>query len=238
MRHFLPQAGFATLLRGLLAVAALAMALSGAVVFESTNASERGLNAAQAAVREPDLNLRGRKLLRAGEIIEHSWARPAAWHPGAQEALSWTYAALATQFPRSDFGAESIAMAQRSLTRAPVQPAPWARLALFDAEGQGNALCDAHTCLERSWEAVEMTPLDTYCLRLRLGHDLGLVGGPGDPRIVQLTKMRVAADAMQECVSFLTAPEIVQIMLVREAEALDRYKRERQTGRQPSRYYN
>lgn len=220
-------------LRWVFCVSALAMALGSAMVFESSRAATSALASAQAALLEGDQNARVGDLLSAAHMVENSWARPGAWHAGAQEALSWTYAALDAQAPDSDFRARSILNAERTIFRAPIQPAPWARLAAFDVEGDANAICAADACLARSWLAVEMAPLATYCTRLRLGHELGLVGGADDPRIQALARVNVRPEALAQCLNYLRREELLDALLQQQLQSAERMRIARETGVSP-----
>lgn len=220
-------------LRWVFCVSALAIALGSAMVFESSRAATSALASAQAALLNGDQNARVGDLLSAADMVENSWARPGAWHAGAQEALSWTYAALDAQAPGGDFRARSILNAERTIFRAPIQPAPWARLAAFDVEGDANAICAADACLARSWLAVEMAPLATYCTRLRLGHELGLVGGGDDPRVQALTRVNVRPEALAQCLNYLRRDELLNVLLQQQLQSAERMRIARETGVSP-----
>ena len=229
----LSKRDFVIVLRALLCVAATAMTISAAMVFEAARATATGIRAAQTALAAPDVDARASGLMEAAEAVEASWAQPREWHAGAQEVLSWSYGVLAAQVPESDFVQRSINAAQRSVFRSPLQAPAWARLAQFSAGGMPNALCDATTCLERSWEAVELAPLSTYCARLRLGAELGLVHGATDERVLALTRVHVLPDSLMNCVSFLGQEEMFSVMLAQQAESAARMEAARQTGRSP-----
>lgn len=229
----LSKRDFVIVLRALLCVAATAMTISAAVVFEAARATASGIRAAQAALTAADADARASGLMEAAEAVEASWAQPREWHAGAQEVLSWSYGVLASQVPDSDFAERSINAAQRSVFRSPLQAPAWARLAQFAAAGMPNALCSARTCLERSWEAVELAPLSTYCARLRLGAELGLVHGAEDERVLALTRVHVPPENLMNCVSFLDQEEMFNVMLRQQTESAARMAAARQTGRSP-----
>lgn len=224
---------FVIVLRGLLCVAAAAMAISSVMVFEAARATAAGIRAAQTALAQTNPNARASSMMQAAEAVEASWAQPREWHAGAQEVLSWSYGVLASQVVESDFAERSVMAAQRSVFRSPLQPTAWARLAQFDASGVQNDLCDATICLQRSWRAVEMAPLATYCPRLRLGADLGLVRGPEDERIIALTRVHVLPEALTNCISFLDQEEMLQVMLRQQFESAETLRAAQQTGRSP-----
>ncbi len=232
-RASLVPATYVTVLRWLFCATALVMALGSALVFEASRTATNALAAAHAALRDDDQNARVGQLLAAAQIIDNSWARPAAWHAGAQEALSWTYAALDAQTPESDFRARAIVNAERAVFRAPIQPAPWARLAAYDLEGDRNNLCDVRDCLAHSWAAVEMAPLATYCTRLRLSHELGLVGGADDPRALALTRVNVPPDALAQCLDYLPRDALLHVLLEQQLQSAARMQIARETGVSP-----
>lgn len=209
------------------------MALGSALVFEASRTTTNALAVAHAALGDEDPNVRAGQLLAAAQIIEDSWARPSAWHAGAQEALSWTYAALGAQTPEGDFRQRSILNAERTIYRAPIQPAPWTRLAAFDIGGDRNNLCDANDCLVYSWRAVEMAPLATYCTRLRLGHDLGLVGGADDPRALALTRVNVPPENLAQCLDYLPRDALLHVLMQQQLQSAERIQIARETGVSP-----
>lgn len=229
----LSKRDFVIVLRALLCVAAAAMTISAAMVFEAARSTASGIRAAQTALAASDADARASGLMEAAEAIEASWAQPREWHAGAQEVLSWSYGVLAAQVPDSDFAERSINAAQRSVFRSPLQAPAWARLAQFAAASMPNALCDTQTCLERSWNAVELAPLSTYCARLRLGSELGLVNGPEDERVLALTRVHMEPENLMTCVSFLDQEDMFNVLLRQQAESAARMQAARQNGRSP-----
>lgn len=212
---------------------ALAMALSAAFVAESARAAAVATREVANALHAATPEARATGLVQAAEAVEASWARPAAWHPGALEAQSWAYFALAPTDADGLFAARSINSAQRSLWRAPVQSTAWVRLAEFDDRGRPNSVCDARTCLERSWRAVPLAPLGTMCARLQLGHALHIVAGPDDPRIALMTRLPMSRQALSECASFLGEAEMFHLMMLQEEAYAEHERRSEETGRSP-----
>ncbi|WP_135211406.1 hypothetical protein [Vitreimonas flagellata] len=225
---------YGRVLRAVFCVAALGMAAGGALVFEAAYSTNTALAAAHSALAQDEGPARTSALLLAANSIESNWARPGGWHAGAQEAVSWTYAALAAQMPENtDFRDRAVLNAERTLSRAPIQPAPWARLAAYDLAGQRNGLCDAEDCLAYSWRAQEMAPLATYCARLQMGHQLGLVGGAEDPRLLALTRVPVTPEALRACMDYLPADAVYQVLLVQQWQSAERLRRAHEAGISP-----
>lgn len=225
---------YGRVLRAVFCVAALGMAAGGALVFEAAYSTNTALAAAHGALAHDEGPARTSALLLAANSVESNWARPAAWHAGAQEAVSWTYAALAAQMPENtDFRDRAVLNAERTLSRAPIQPAPWARLAAYDLAGERNGLCDAADCLAYSWSAQEMAPLATYCARLQMGHQLGLVGGADDPRLLALTRVPVTPEALRVCVDYLPADAVYQVLLIQQWQSAERLRIAHEAGISP-----
>ena len=229
---------FPAALRALVCLAALAMAASAGFVFAAARAAEAAFNQAQAALEFETPAARGRALRAGVAMIRESRARPGDWHAGAQETLSWSYAALAEIERGSDQIRDSIEAAEQSLARAPLQPNAWARLAAFSAGGATNRLCAAQDCLARSWRAVPLARYDLHCARLRLGHNLGLVEGPGHEQIQLLTRVRLERENFLACLAFLSPEQSFQALIDRNAEASLRQARERAAGRSPSPFFD
>lgn len=225
---------YGRVLRAVFCTAALGMAAGGALVFEAAYSTNTALAAAHRALAQDEGPARTSALLLAANSIESNWARPATWHAGAQEAVSWTYAALAAQMPENtDFRDRAVLNAERTLSRAPIQPAPWARLAAYDLAGERNGLCAAEECLAHSWRAVEMAPLATYCARLQMGHQLGLVGGAEDPRLLALTRVPVTPETLRACVDYLPADAVYQVLLVQQWQSAERLRIAHEAGVSP-----
>jgi hypothetical protein len=225
---------YARILRAVFCVAALGMAVGGVMVFEAAHSTGTALAAAHRALTQDEGPARTSALLLAANTIESNWAQPAAWHAGAQEAVSWSYAALAAQMPdNTDFRDRAVLNAERTLSRAPIQPAPWARLAAYDLAGERNGLCAAEDCLAHSWRAVEMAPLATYCARLQMGHQLGLVGGADDPRLLALTRVPVTPDALRACVDYLPGDAVYQVLLIQQWQSAERLRIAHEAGISP-----
>jgi hypothetical protein len=225
---------YARVLRALFCIAALGMSVGGALVFEAAHSTISALAAARSALTQDEGSARTSALLLAANSIESNWARPATWHAGAQEAASWSYAALAAQMPdNADFRDRAVLNAERTLSRAPIQPAPWARLAAYDLAGERNGLCTAEECLASSWRAVEMAPLAIYCARLEMGHQLGLVGGADDPRLLALTRVPVTPEALRACVDYLRADAVYQVLLIQQWQSAERLRTAHEAGISP-----
>ena len=84
-----------------------------------------------------------------------------------------------------------------------------------------------------------MAPLSVYCPRLRLGHDLGLVGAADDPRILALTKVPMPPETLAQCLDFLSRDDLFRVLLQQERESAARMQAARETGISPyTRPYN
>ncbi|HVK81648.1 MAG TPA: hypothetical protein VM915_13665 [Verrucomicrobiae bacterium] len=214
------------ILRTLFCVVAIAMSAGGAMVWDASRATASALQAAHGAMQNEDESARVVDLVSATHVIESAWSRPGAWHAGAQEALSWTYAALDAQAANDDFLELSILNAERTVSRAPIQPAPWTRLAVFDLDGTPNGWCRADECLAMSWLAVELAPLPNYCARLQLAHELGLGGGADDPRVQVLTRLPLTADTLGQCLSYMSQQQRLQALLQQHWQSTERTRAE------------
>jgi hypothetical protein len=211
-------AGF--IVRTLAASAAAAIAFGAAIVFEAAAKTELAVKQAHAAADMTDAQQRSATFDSAAALIETSWARPAAWHAGSLEALSWLRAQQGA-FERAEDAAS------RSLRLDPVQPAAWARLAALAETGTHVRDCDTQECLERSWRAAKMTDPTTACARLELAYRAGLLA-PRDERILWTAKSGffLGRDT-RECFAFLPRQERVRAILLAEADRALRAQRSR-----------
>lgn len=231
-----PSRTYTLVTRLLLAAVAIAMAAASWTVFRTAEATEAALAHGQSALRIEDPDQRARLLEAA--LREFPNGPSLAWHGGAQEALSWTYAALNEVSPGRGFAERSIAAAQNGVARAPMQPAPWVRLAAMDAQGLGNQVCDAPVCLRNSWLAMPLARYDVYCARLQLANALGLVNGAEDEQIALLARVRLERPRFLACVSFLNEQQRFQALMLRAEAAAEREQRELAVGRSPSPFFD
>lgn len=226
-------------LRVLFAGAALAMAASAAFVGGGAHAAAQALGTIKTTLNDSGPQQRAAVLIRTAAGLEGHWAQPLRWHAGAMEAQSWAYSLLSANDESGVFAARSIEPAQRSIWRAPLQAPAWTRLAVFAANGKPNALCDAAACLQRSWRALPLAPLATACTRLQLGHELGLVQGADDARVVLMTQVPMGRETLSECVSFLSPIDNFRLLMLQEEAYAEREHQAEETGRSPfTRPYN
>ena len=223
---FFSSVTYERILRTVFCLIAVAMTAGAAIVWDASRATASALQAAHEAMQNEDESTRVVDLVGATHVIESAWSRPGAWHAGAQETLSWTYAALNAQTANDDFLELSILNAERTVSRAPIQPAPWTRLAVFDLDGAPNGWCRAEQCLAKSWLAVELAPLPNYCARLQLAHELGLGGGADDRRVQVLTRLPLTADTLGECLSYMSQQQRLQALLQQHWQSTERTRAE------------
>ena len=194
-------------------VAALGLVAS-AVTFDASGAASQAMSLASSSVSQSGAAPRAAMVKRGAEVLDQAWSQPLRWHPGAMEARSWlsTLEAEAhgediSQFRISRFYAEA------SAAHSPLQPYPWLRLAMLELHGERNALCDAKTCLDRSWRANVFMEPGVACERLHVALQAGVTFDADDPRLIAYGATRPRPRAMSECLDFLP-PDVVYSLLI------------------------
>jgi hypothetical protein len=190
-----------------------AVSVGAATVFEASAKADIAGQTARAAIQDGDARQRIAEFEAAAELIERSWARPVAWHGGANETLSWIYGRLA-----GETGADPTALgnsaeaAARAVALAPIQPASWARLASL-AERGAPSPCAVEQCLERSWMAVRFVDTQTDCARLRMAHAHGMLS-PYDERIGWFARKALHQADVESCLAFLPPQELFHALML------------------------
>jgi hypothetical protein len=202
--------------RALAAAVILLGGLGCAVVFEAALKAEFALRAAEAAQAEESPAAHLDALRRAEAVIATSWARPLAWHAGADEAQSFIAASIAaiTNDPADE--RRAVAAAARAVDLSPIQPAAWARLGAFAHAGRDAPRCDAAVCLDRSWRAVAIADPSIDCARLRIEARLGRLP-PGDPRLDALDMSMDSTRDFARCLAFLPRDQLFEVLMRRAA---------------------
>jgi hypothetical protein len=202
-------------------VAALAAfaAFACALVFEASVRTEIALKGAKVALFASDPAVRVEGLRTAARLLDTSWAQPLAWHAGANEAMSFIAAALGAE--TRDRAAERLAVltAARCVEQSPIQPAAWTRLAAFAQARRPVGLCDARSCLDRSWRAAPIADSGIECARMRLEHRLGRLP-PGDPRFDALDQSMMSTREFAQCLAFLPRAHLFDVLMKRAARNL------------------
>jgi hypothetical protein len=200
---------------GRIVAAALVFMVSfgAAVVFEAAAKADIAAQTARAAIELPDARGRIAELEAAAQLIERSWARPAAWHGGANETLSWIYGRLAGETGADPTAlGKSAASAARAVALAPIQPASWTRLASL-AERGAPSPCSVEQCLERSWESEKFVDTQTGCARLRMAYRHGMLE-PYDERIGWFARKALHQTEVESCLAFLPPQELFHALML------------------------
>jgi hypothetical protein len=183
------------------------------VVFEASAKADIAERSAQAALEETDSRFRIEEFTRSARLIEDSWARPTAWHGGANETLSWIYARLAAEEGSDrDAIAKSASAAARAVAQAPIQPASWARLASLADRGAASP-CTVEQCLTYSWFAAKFVDSQTGCARLRIASRHGMLK-PFDARIDWFARKSLHQAEVEQCLSFLPPQELFHALMI------------------------
>src|SRR5262249_20602879 len=155
-----------------------------------------------------DPSMRPQLYDRADRALERSWSDPSAWHAGATQALSDLFLQRANNGAANQDLQQSAYWATRTAALAPLEPYACARLAELRARGGTNPLCDsAASCLNRSYAAARMADNATACLRLRVGHEQGLLR-PNDPKLDDYAWSCIKFHRMEPCLTFLSPDEL------------------------------
>lgn len=200
-----------------------------AAVFDAAATTQTALDLGRAAQLLPRGSGRAEVLDRATQVLETSWSRALSWHAGALEALSWIEA-LRADNDASDRAAlaRSRAAAERSLQRAPVQPLVWVRLAALAQAGEPTQLCDARTCVERSYASGPMIDPAPACDRLQIARRAGLDSERMNAAIEAYLAARPAAPDAAACLWFLNPDErfdaLLQLELLASSARAQRYR--------------
>ncbi len=157
------------------------------------------------------------KLIRARAAIDNNPAAPVRWHVGAMEAMSWIDALDATKAGRTApdpaLLAASRNAAEAAVRAAPVQPMAWMRLAALTNAGAPSRLCDARTCLTRSWQSAPMLARVQACERIRIAIAAGY---PITPESEEMTRFLAAAPPWRmasACLSGLPAKDFFTVLV-------------------------
>lgn len=108
---------------------------------------------------------------------------------------------------------ESVALLERGLASAPIQPNGWFWLAAARYGGVSGGLCDARECLERSWRAAPAADPDLACARLNLTYALGAHLSADHPRVRAFVDVVADRSMLARCLSFLPREDLFKVLL-------------------------
>lgn len=184
-----------------------------AFVFDASSRADLAQQTARAAMATEG-SARALLLDRAETYASDGWSRPAAWHPGALETLSWIYAVKAEAAGGDRvLLSKSADAAMRSVRLSPLQPLAWMRLAGLHLAGVPNPLCDPLACLQRSWDAASVTNGETDCARLRIAHAAGMPLDAANPHVRDYAASNWNVRDAAACLSFLSPEDRFAVLM-------------------------
>jgi hypothetical protein len=182
----------------------------------SQTQSARATIASAAAL---PFSLRAQALGEAAARLERNWAQPLLWHAGAADTLSAIQALRWEATGDRRFLAQSVSAARDALHLSPAAYAPWVRLAKLALLGTPGVPCSVEQCLVISWRAAPLADAETDCIRLQLWREANLPMDRIRVHIDRYVRSGAGADAVAQCLTFLTPSERFDLLMARTRAA-------------------